>query len=87
MSSRIRSGVTLSWFAKFTCATGAKSQTPRHSSSWSVMSSSSDSSWPWRIPAASWAASYTSPAPRSMQARLVHTLTTWVPVGRRRNIE
>jgi tetratricopeptide (TPR) repeat protein len=44
ISSRIRSGVTLSWLAKLTCATGAKSQTPRHSSSCSVMSSSSDSS-------------------------------------------
>src|SRR6476659_10499974 len=85
-SSRIRSGPTVSWLQKLIWTAGAKSHTPRHSSSWTVNSPSSDSSAPCTTPVASWAASKTASAPRSLHARLVQTLITWVPVGRSRYI-
>src|SRR5438552_6980310 len=79
ISSRIRSGETLSWFATLICTAGAKSHTPRHSSSCSVNRPSSLTSCPWVMPAAWCAASYTASAPRSLHARFVQTLTTCVP--------
>ena len=75
-----------SWFAKSTCTTGAASQAPRHSSSWTVTMPSAEVSSPCSISAAACAASNTSPAPRSAHDRFVHTETTCVPVGRSRSI-
>ncbi len=42
INSRMRSGVTVSWFAKSIWTAGAKSHTPRHSSSWRVITPSSE---------------------------------------------
>src|SRR4029453_18398335 len=77
-SSTTRSGVTRSWFAKSTWTTGAASHAPRHSSSWTLNTPAGGVSSPCSTPAASWAASNTSFAPRSAQDRFVHTETTCV---------